>query len=120
MLMSLPIRSDDPPAPCGRGRGWGNVFHSVSRSLIAIPEYKRMQTEETLATLRLQTPRHRREFRMPTAKTKQRERSLEITRARELRNNPTLPEKVLWHYLRNRQLKGLKFRRQCPLGAYKI
>ena len=55
---------------------------------------------------------------MQTATTKQRERSLEITRARELRNNPTLPEKVLWHHLRNRQLKGLKFRRQCPLGAY--
>jgi very-short-patch-repair endonuclease len=46
------------------------------------------------------------------------ERSGQIQRARELRNNPTRAEELLWSKLRKRQLKGRKFRRQCPLGAY--
>ena len=53
-----------------------------------------------------------------TTHTTTRRRPLEIQRARELRNNPTDAERLLWQYLRNRQLKGLKFRRQCPLGSY--
>jgi len=38
--------------------------------------------------------------------------------AKKLRNNPTDTEKKLWYFLRNKQLKGLKFRRQHPIGKY--
>ncbi|HYY26228.1 MAG TPA: DUF559 domain-containing protein [Candidatus Udaeobacter sp.] len=40
------------------------------------------------------------------------------TRARTLRNNPTDAERLLWHYLRLRQIGGHKFRRQRPIGPY--
>ncbi len=39
-------------------------------------------------------------------------------RARELRKQAIPAEKVLWEQLRNRRLKGIKFRRQHPLGTY--
>jgi len=39
-------------------------------------------------------------------------------RAKELRKQATPAEKILWEQLRNRQLHGLKFRRQHPLGAF--
>jgi len=39
-------------------------------------------------------------------------------RARELRQEMTRAEKLLWERLRNRQLAGLKFRRQHPLGPF--
>jgi very-short-patch-repair endonuclease len=42
----------------------------------------------------------------------------EVIRARELRKNATYAERVLWSALKGKQLKGLKFRRQCPLGDY--
>ena len=38
--------------------------------------------------------------------------------ARELRNNATEAERLLWRHLRRRQLNGLKFRRQRPIGPY--
>ncbi len=38
--------------------------------------------------------------------------------ARMLRKNLTPQERVLWKFLRNRQLKGLKFKRQVPIGDY--
>ena len=37
---------------------------------------------------------------------------------RKFRREPTTAEKLLWRCLRNRQLNGLKFRRQHPLGRY--
>lgn len=37
---------------------------------------------------------------------------------RKFRKEPTTAEKLLWNCLRNRQLNGLKFRRQHPLGRY--
>ena len=40
------------------------------------------------------------------------------TQARELRNNPTNTERVLWRQIRSWQLDGYKFRRQQPLGRY--
>ena len=40
------------------------------------------------------------------------------TFARELRQNCTPVEKVLWQRLRNRQLLNCKFRRQEPVGKY--
>jgi very-short-patch-repair endonuclease len=39
-------------------------------------------------------------------------------RARNLRKNMTETEIKLWNKLRNRQLEGLRFRRQVPLGNY--
>ena len=41
-----------------------------------------------------------------------------IERARNLRNNMTSPEVLLWHYLRRNQLSGHRFRRQHPIGRY--
>jgi len=38
--------------------------------------------------------------------------------ARELRNNATNAEKLLWRHLRGRQINGFKFRRQRPMGKY--
>ncbi|NIQ38089.1 MAG: DUF559 domain-containing protein [Proteobacteria bacterium] len=35
-----------------------------------------------------------------------------------LRKGSTVAERLLWHRLRGRQLKGLKFRRQQPIGPY--
>ncbi len=40
------------------------------------------------------------------------------TRAAELRKNMTNEEKYLWRQLRNRQMKGLKFRRQHPVDIF--
>ena len=39
-------------------------------------------------------------------------------RAKELRQEATPAEKMLWERLRNRQLGGFKFRRQHPLGPF--
>jgi len=38
--------------------------------------------------------------------------------ARELRQKQTDAEKTLWMRLRNRQLQGVKFRRQQPIDPY--
>ena len=38
--------------------------------------------------------------------------------ARDLRRNPTDAERALWRHLRQRQMAGLKFRRQHPIGRY--
>lgn len=35
-----------------------------------------------------------------------------------LRKKPTDAEKLLWHYLRLKQMEGLKFRRQQPIDNY--
>ncbi|MBX2851340.1 MAG: endonuclease domain-containing protein [Phycisphaeraceae bacterium] len=39
-------------------------------------------------------------------------------RARDLRAESTIPERVLWGMLRARRLGRLKFRRQVPFGPY--
>lgn len=39
-------------------------------------------------------------------------------RAKELRQEQTSIEDLLWKKLRNRQLHGFKFRRQAPLGPF--
>ena len=39
---------------------------------------------------------------------------------RLLRQNQTYCEKLLWMYLRNRQLQGYKFRRQYSIGPFVI
>ena len=41
-----------------------------------------------------------------------------IDRARELRKSSTAAERRIWHWLRNRYLGRLKFRRQRPVDDY--
>jgi very-short-patch-repair endonuclease len=43
---------------------------------------------------------------------------MSIERARELRRNMTYAERRMWWLLRKKQLGGLRFRRQAPLGPY--
>jgi very-short-patch-repair endonuclease len=38
--------------------------------------------------------------------------------ARKNRSNPTTAESILWEELRGKRFKGLKFRRQHPIGKY--
>ncbi|HEY2069062.1 MAG TPA: endonuclease domain-containing protein [Rhizomicrobium sp.] len=38
--------------------------------------------------------------------------------ARELRNNSTKTERLMWSILRREQVDGLRFRRQQPIGPY--
>lgn len=38
--------------------------------------------------------------------------------SRDLRNNPTDAEKLLWRHLSRKQLENTKFRRQQPIGNY--
>ncbi len=40
--------------------------------------------------------------------------------ARTLRKNSTDAEKILWYNIRAKQLEGLKFRRQEPIGRYVV
>ena len=44
--------------------------------------------------------------------------AVNISKARELRKNPTNAEQALWKHLRMRQIGGYKFRRQQPIGPY--
>lgn len=41
-----------------------------------------------------------------------------IKRAKDLRKNQTKAESLLWELLRGKQLCGLKFRRQHPIGPF--
>lgn len=41
-------------------------------------------------------------------------------KARELRKNSTVEEKILWNYLRNRELFPFKFRRQFAIDPFII
>ena len=41
-----------------------------------------------------------------------------VERARQLRHAQTDAETLLWKHLRDRQMLGLKFRRQRPIGPY--
>ncbi|MFQ5455325.1 MAG: endonuclease domain-containing protein [Nitrospirota bacterium] len=41
-----------------------------------------------------------------------------VDKSRELRKNQTDAEKTLWSVLRDRQLSGIKFRRQFSVGEY--
>jgi very-short-patch-repair endonuclease len=38
--------------------------------------------------------------------------------ARELRNNPTKSEKILWKYLKGDKMRGYDFHRQKPIGNF--
>ena len=42
----------------------------------------------------------------------------QVNRARVLRDGQSSAEDVFWQHIRNRQLDGFKFVRQCPIGPY--
>ncbi len=44
--------------------------------------------------------------------------NIEKARIFEFRDNPTKAEKVLWNVIKNKQLGGLKFRRQHKIGQF--
>ena len=44
--------------------------------------------------------------------------SILLQNAGDLRNNLTEAEEVLWSFLRNRKLDGIKFRRQQPIEGF--
>ncbi|QNP49946.1 endonuclease domain-containing protein [Diaphorobacter aerolatus] len=51
--------------------------------------------------------------------SRERERDgVRVPRARALRQNSTDAEHMLWQKLRSRQIDGVKFRRQHPVGSY--
>jgi very-short-patch-repair endonuclease len=41
-----------------------------------------------------------------------------LASARRLRRSLTDAERRLWHYLRQKQINGFHFRKQCPVGPY--
>ncbi|MCH8957693.1 DUF559 domain-containing protein [candidate division KSB1 bacterium] len=45
-------------------------------------------------------------------------RITEKARRKQLRNNPTEAEQKLWQYLKEKQVSGVKFRRQYSVDAY--
>ena len=45
---------------------------------------------------------------------------MSTSRARQLRSNMTVAERRLWCRLRRRQLEGIRFRRQTPIGPYYV
>jgi len=45
---------------------------------------------------------------------------MSLDRARELRQRSTDSERRLWHWLRNRQIDGVKFRREVTIGPYVV
>jgi very-short-patch-repair endonuclease len=55
---------------------------------------------------------------MPNAEKQHRFHPAILARARELRRPLTPPEQKLWQQLRNKQLHGLKFRRQHPFDRF--
>src|SRR5687768_17128641 len=56
----------------------------------------------------------------PTQPSRHRTSPRFLQRARELRQDAPVPERILWHYLRSGRLGGLKFRRQQPIGPYVV
>jgi len=45
-------------------------------------------------------------------------RDKSVVRAKELRRRSTEAEKIIWKHLRSKQMCGIKFRRQQPIGDY--
>ncbi len=52
--------------------------------------------------------------------TKHYNKSSEKEKRRKLRQNQTNAEDLVWRYLRNRQLLGYKFKRQCSVDHFVI
>ena len=52
--------------------------------------------------------------------TKHFNKSIEKTKRRKLRQNQTEAEKLIWRFIRNRQLLGFKFKRQYSIDHFVI
>jgi very-short-patch-repair endonuclease len=50
--------------------------------------------------------------------SRKRQNKCTVLRSKELRKKMTLPERILWQFLRASTLAGLRFRRQHPVGRY--
>src|SRR6186713_1372488 len=61
---------------------------------------------------------HRKSKRGDASAIRQPVRPLQRTFARRMRADATKAENLLWQALRNKQLEGLKFKRQAPLDGY--
>jgi very-short-patch-repair endonuclease len=64
---------------------------------------------------------------VPLNRARMRKRDLNLVnvpplkeRHKELRNNPTAAETILWRHLQRRQILGKKFRRQYSIGRYVV
>ena len=51
-------------------------------------------------------------------KERRKNRPEELTERRSLRTNGTKEEAMMWKVLKNRQVSGIRFRRQFSVGAY--
>ena len=51
-------------------------------------------------------------------KERRKNRPEELTERRSLRTNGTKEEAMMWKVLKNRQVSGVRFRRQFSVGAY--
>ena len=51
-------------------------------------------------------------------KERRKNRPEELTERRSLRTNGTMEEAMMWKVLKNRQVSGVRFRRQFSVGAY--
>lgn len=95
------------------GGGAGARSAEVSAKLAALPPFDLSRTKAPESSLpqrgRLGEP-ERPLYKTPTYKT--------VKRARALRKRMTDAELILWQYLRRRQMLGLPFRRQHPIGPY--
>jgi very-short-patch-repair endonuclease len=54
----------------------------------------------------------------PDTNVERKSRSLNRSRAREMRHTPAVTEKHFWNEVRDRKLGGFKFRRQFLIGPY--
>jgi len=67
---------------------------------------------------RVQEKEREREDSLSDSLSRERERAGVRVRSRALRQGQTDAEALLWSKLRSRQISGLKFRRQHPIGPY--
>lgn len=51
-------------------------------------------------------------------KERRKNRTEELAERRSLRTNGTMEEAMMWKVLKNRQVSGVRFRRQFSVGAY--
>jgi very-short-patch-repair endonuclease len=91
------------------GRGWRATGVLISRGATG-EGVKTVKTEVMLGTANPVRPRRR--TRSPARAV------LQIDRARELCQTETESEQAAWQLLRGLRLKGVRFRRQHPLGQY--
>ena len=104
------------------------VFHGDEpQGKILIDEYLKFQNSNAILPLEIYAQTHknpevclREDFGPPASGGQDCSQKYKryIGISRNLRNNMTKEEVILWQYLRGRQINGVKFRRQCQIGKY--